>query len=107
MLRLLTQHFGESLIINDLNIFAFPSASVIAKVSVNKLKQCKWGYRSNYLKNAATTIWKEELKADRLKELQIDDVIQLLYKIKGIGKCSAEIVALDSLRKYEVFPLDS
>ena len=37
----------------------------------------------------------------------MNDIIQLLCKIKGIGRYSAEIVALDALRKYDAFPLDS
>jgi len=107
MLQLLTERFGESSIINDLNIFAFPAASVIAKASINKLMECKWGYRSNYLKNAAIAILEEDLRVNRLKEHQMNDIIPLLCKIKGIGRYSAEIVALDALRKYDAFPLDS
>jgi 3-methyladenine DNA glycosylase/8-oxoguanine DNA glycosylase len=107
MLRLLTQRFGQPSIINDLNIFAFPAASEIAKASINELLECKWGYRSKYLKNAANAVLEDDLRVNRLKELHINDVIQLLCKIKGIGKYSAEIVALDALRKYNTFPLDS
>lgn len=107
MLRLLTQRFGQLSLMSDLNIFAFPAASEIAKADINELLECKWGYRSKYLKNAATVLLEEDLRVNGLKELQMNDVIQLLCEIKGIGKYSAEIVALDALRKYDVFPLDS
>jgi 3-methyladenine DNA glycosylase/8-oxoguanine DNA glycosylase len=49
----------------------------------------------------------EDLGVNQLKELQMNDVTLLLCNIKGIGKYSAEIVALDALRKYDAFPLDS
>ena len=107
MLRLLTQRFGQASIINDLNIFAFPAASEIAKADINELLRCKWGYRSNYLKNVATAVLEEGLRVNQLKELQMNDFTQLLCNIKGIGKYSAEIVALDAIRKYDAFPLDS
>jgi N-glycosylase/DNA lyase len=107
MLHLLTQRFGQPSIMNDLNIFAFPAASEIAKADINEILECKWGYRSKYLKNAATVILESDLRVNGLKELQMNDVIQLLCKIKGIDKYSAEIVALDALRKYDAFPLDS
>lgn len=108
MLRLLTERFGiEGPTVAGLNLYAFPSEEIIAEASNDELIGCKWGYRVDRLRTAASVIREKELTIIKMRKYPTEEVKAILCNIKGVGEYSAEIVALDALRKYDVFPLDS
>lgn len=108
MLRLLTERLGsEAPSVDGLRVYAFPSEEVIAEASGEELIRCKWGYRADRLKDAAAVIREGGLTIAKLRVWPMEEVKAVLCGIKGVGEYSAEIVALDALRKYEAFPLDS
>lgn len=108
MLRLLTERLGsEAPSVEGLEVYAFPSEGVVAEASKEELIRCKWGYRAERLKDAAAVIRERGLTVMKLREWPIEEVKAVLCGIKGIGEYSAEVVALDALRRYEAFPLDS
>ncbi len=59
-----------------------------------------------YLKNLATKITSGELNIHHLSDLQDEEVITELVKVKGIGRWTAEMFLIFSLRREDVFPLD-
>ena len=107
MLRRLTERFGEvAPSVGDLKISVFPRRNVVARVDVEDIVGCKWGYRADYLKNAAKAVNEEKISIETLSDLPTPEAKALLVGIKGLGEYSAEVTLLETLRRYDVFPID-
>ena len=59
-----------------------------------------------YIKNLATKIASGELNIHHLPDLQDEEVITELVKVKGIGRWTAEMFLIFCLRREDVIPLD-
>ena len=59
-----------------------------------------------YIKNLATKIVSGELNIHHLPDLQDEEVITELVKVKGIGRWTAEMFLIFCLRREDVIPLD-
>ena len=58
-----------------------------------------------YIKNLATKIVSGELNIHHLPDLQDEEVITELVKVKGIGRWTAEMFLIFCLRREDVIPL--
>ena len=59
-----------------------------------------------YIKNLSTKIISGELNIQVLSDMQDEEVINELVKVKGIGRWTAEMFLIFSLQREDVFPLD-
>ena len=59
-----------------------------------------------YIKNLSTKIISGELNIQVLSDMQDEEVINELVKVKGIGRWTAEMFLIFSLQRKDVFPLD-
>ena len=59
-----------------------------------------------YIKNLAAKIVSGELNIHHLPDLQDEEVITELVKVKGIGRWTAEMFLIFCLRREDVIPLD-
>ena len=59
-----------------------------------------------YIKNLATKIASGELNIHNLPKLQDEEIITELVKVKGIGRWTAEMFLIFSLKRADVIPLD-
>lgn len=58
-----------------------------------------------YLKSLATHIQNNTLQLERLHDLNDTEVLNILTKVKGIGKWSGECFLMFSLKRTDIFPL--
>ena len=102
----LCKKFGRKIELDRQEFFVFPKPEKIANASIKELVSCGIGYRAKFVKEAAVTINKKEIKLEELKKQNYEDVKKTICSIPGVGNKVADCIMLFSLNKLEAFPLD-
>ena len=103
----LCKKFGKKITFQKREFFLFPRPKMLAKATLQDLQECKLGYRSKYVLDAARAIASGEIDFDELKKVNYAESKELLLKLPGIGDKVADCVMLFSLEKLDAFPLDT
>lgn len=87
------------------NLFdQFPSASEIIKLPDEQIRRCGISFpKIKYLKGLSQAIVNKELDLLILETFSDEEVILKLTKIKGIGKWTAEMILISSLKRPDIF----
>lgn len=99
--------YGEY--IDDFNgrqYYSFPSPEKLASLSLEELRNCKMGFRDKYVKAASQAIVSGEINLDNIANLNTTECIEELKNINGIGTKVADCIAMFSMKKSDVFPVD-
>lgn len=68
------------------------------------LRECGLSYRKiDYIKSLASKVLSEEVHFRDIEEMSNEQVIEMLVKIKGIGKWTAEMFLMFTLGREDVF----
>jgi len=86
--------------------YTFPSAEVIAELSLEDLAPLRSGFRAKYILDAAKRVASGEIDFSKIKEMDIDSARAELMKIYGVGEKVADCVLLFGLDFPEAFPKD-
>ena len=62
--------------------------------------------KTNYVKNLANFAITNDISINRIDLLSDNEIIELLTKIKGVGKWSVEMILIFSLLRTDIFPYD-
>ena len=106
MLRKLSVKFGEEMIFDGLDFYAFPTVEKLAFVSDNELRDCGLGYRAKYVTETAGKIHDCKVQLESLKTVPYLEARKTLAELPGVGLKVADCVLLFSLEKMEAFPVD-
>lgn len=88
-------------------LYAFPSAEVLAGVSVETYRVLGLGYRDKYVKESAERVVSESESFWNLRQLDYVHAKAVLIKYSGVGPKVADCILLFSFAKYEAFPIDT
>lgn len=103
MFKLLFKKYSENVLFDRHVISVWFSPKQIMQAELQELKECKLGFRAQYLKAIADSILNEpSLSFDELIKLPFEKAKEELIKLKGIGEYSAEI----ALPHRQRFPID-
>ena len=105
-LEKISRKFGEKVEFENQEFFLFPKPEIIAKASINKIKNCGVGYRAKFIKEAANMMVLKKINFEYLKKCNYLDAKKEICKIPGVGNKVADCILLFSLNKLESFPLD-
>lgn len=86
--------------------YTFPKAEKLAEADVEKIRECKAGFRSPRLKDAAVKFLNEKDVVYNIKNKSYDEGLEYLKTYKGIGNKVANCILLFSMRKFDTFPVD-
>ncbi len=86
--------------------FAFPSADVIAKLTIDDLSVIRSGFRAKYILDAAQKVTSSEIELEELKHTDYDTAREKIMTIKGVGPKVADCVLLYGLEHKNAFPRD-
>lgn len=86
--------------------YSFPTAEKLSAADVEEIQECKAGFRSPRLKEAATRFLEERDIIYNLKNTSYDEGLTYLKTYKGIGDKVANCVLLFSMRQFDTFPVD-
>lgn len=100
------KNFGKKVFFDNNEFFLFPEPKILATASLQEIKDCGTGYRSNFVKIASEMVDSKEIDFDYLKKCDYFKAKELILKVPGIGNKVADCILLFSLDKLEAFPLD-
>lgn len=82
------------------------SPEKILSVTDEQLRGCGISYsKIKYMKGIATAVTNKQIDLEYIKTLSDEDVIAELTKLHGIGRWSAEMLLIFSLRRPDVFSM--
>lgn len=98
----LCEQFGQKL----KNGYAFPTAEVISKLTVDDLAPLRCGFRAKYIIDAAKKVALKEVDLEKIRTMSLEDAEAELTKIYGVGLKVADCTLLFGLGFANAFPKD-
>lgn len=100
------KNFGEKVTFENKEFFLFPKPKILASASIQEIKKCGVGYRSNFIINASEMVYSDKINFEFLKKIQYHEAKEIISQVPGVGDKVADCILLFSLDKLESFPLD-
>lgn len=97
--RLFGTELGEGL-------FSFPTADVVASLTLEQLSPLRSGYRAQYILNAARAVSEGTLDINALHGLSPERILYKVTRIHGVGEKVANCFMLYGLHIMDRFPID-
>ncbi|MCM2465644.1 DNA-3-methyladenine glycosylase family protein [Methanoculleus oceani] len=86
--------------------YAFPEPEALGAVPHADLWDCKLGYRTDYVCQAAAYATGHPDWAERVAALPFEEAREVLMQFKGVGPKAADCVLLFAFGFFEAFPVD-
>jgi len=84
----------------------FPTPAQVSKISDEKIRECGISYpKIKYIKGICRAISDKSLNVKKISTLSDEEVIIELTKLKGVGRWTAEMILIFSLRRPDVFSI--
>lgn len=99
----LCEAFGDNLGNGD---FSFPDAERLAKMTPEELAPLRAGFRAKYIIDAARKVASGEVPLYELNKLPLEEGLDSLMKITGVGPKVASCALLFGCGKKDAFPID-
>ncbi len=103
---LMAERYGKAIDGPFGTTYAFPEPEALAQVSHGDLWDCKLGYRTGYVQEAAAFVAEHQDWAERVAALPFEEARQALMQFKGVGPKVADCVLLFAFGFFEAFPVD-
>ena len=87
-------------------LYLFPQAKTIV-TDIDKLSECKLGYRCSYVTDAVNTIIKDPEFLNKGYAMSDEELLNHLTTIKGVGVKVANCVALFAYNRVGLAPIDT
>ena len=102
----MSKAFGERFEQDGNDFYSFPTAKALFEAGEEKIFALKTGFRAKYIYDAASKIVSGEIDLDSIFDMNLEEAMQTLIKIKGVGPKVACCVLLFGFSKYDAFPID-
>jgi len=103
---LMAERYGRSIDGPSGTAYTFPEPEALAAITHTDLRDCKLGYRTDYVSCAAAFVAEHPDWAERVAALPFEEARQALMHFKGIGPKAADCVLLFAFGFLEAFPVD-
>lgn len=105
-ITLMAERFGDPVDGPFGTVYTFPEPEVLSAVSLGELRECKLGYRAEYVSSTATFATEHPDWAGEIAALQLEDARKALMTLRGVGPKVADCVLLFAFGFFEAFPVD-
>jgi DNA-3-methyladenine glycosylase II len=105
MMNNLFNSYGTRLRFDNKELSAYWSPEDLSKVSEDKLRLLKVGYRAKMIKSVSEAFANREIDERKLREMSTGNAKKELMKLYGVGPATAEIILSGYLRRYDTFDL--
>ncbi|MDH7593036.1 MAG: DNA glycosylase [Methanomicrobiales archaeon] len=105
-IEMICQKMGERLSGPASDYYRFPSPEDLAVTDPAILKECRAGYRGEYIRQAAARISTDGGWEERIHSLSYPEAREELMTLPGVGKKAADCILLFAFGRYEAFPVD-
>lgn len=99
--------YGNKLITPYEELYTFPSPHQLALVSEEELRECKLGYRSPYLVDAAAKVSSGKIPLEDLYTKSDKKVFETLKQISGVGDKVSNCICLFAYGRTKLAPIDT
>jgi len=103
---LMAERYGRPIDGPSGTAYAFPEPETLVEVSCADLWDCKLGYRTDYVREAAAFVAEHPDWAEQVAALPFEEARQTLMRFRGIGPKAADCVLLFAFGFFEAFPVD-
>ncbi|MEG1448240.1 MAG: DNA glycosylase [Oscillospiraceae bacterium] len=103
IIKTMCERYGRPLGNGD---FDFPTAKVLATLSVDEIFELKCGFRAKYISDCAKKVDSGEINIDEILALDTQSAKEKLITIKGVGEKVADCTLLYGFGKMDCFPKD-
>ena len=86
--------------------YSFPEPKALSQLSEVDLSSCALGYRTEYVREAASSVYRGDTDPEKLAKLSDDELFEALTALKGVGKKVANCVMLFGFHRIGAFPVD-
>lgn len=101
----LAQRFGKRIEYQNKTYYTFPSAKKLAHASIDDLRALSFPRRkAEAIIKVAQIQVNGEINFEKLHSLSNEDIMEVLLKIPGIGRWSAEYILARGLGRLDVYP---
>ena len=102
----LVEVYGDCFIFEDKKYYCFPSPDKVTACTIEDLQRLQFSrQKAEYIIGVANLMASGELYKLELIDLELEDLIEHLVKIRGIGQWSAHYVAMKTFRHPNAFPI--
>jgi N-glycosylase/DNA lyase len=102
----LCETYGQMVLDHYGSYYTFPTAEVLAEVSVEAWRKLKVGFRAPYLYDAIQKVVEGVIDFAAIEEMEDNMARDKLMEINGVGQKVADCILLFAFGRVEVFPLD-
>lgn len=102
----MSKAYGEGFEYEGNTYYSFPTASALSQAGEESIFALKTGFRAKYIYDAATKVESGEIDLKAIFDMSLEEAMQTLMKIKGVGPKVASCVLLFGFSKYDAFPID-
>ncbi|MBO4949877.1 MAG: DNA-3-methyladenine glycosylase 2 family protein [Clostridia bacterium] len=103
----MSKAYGEKIECGDgIERYAFPTANSLYEAGTDAIFALKTGFRAKYIYDAASKVAVGEFDLNAIFDMPLDEAMQALMTIKGVGPKVASCVLLFGFSKYDAFPID-
>jgi len=101
----LVRKYGKKILFDGKEYYAFPAPYALANTKVEDLRKLRLSRRkAEYIIELSTKIINGELDLAKINSLQNQEIIDILTKIRGIGKWTAEYAIVRGLGRLDSLP---
>jgi DNA-3-methyladenine glycosylase II len=101
----LINRFGEKVKIGKDVFYEFPSAESLAFAPLERLKECGLSkQKAGYIKEFSRIVAQHDFDPEVIKRAPVKEGIEILTKIRGVGRWTAELVMVTSTDHKDVLP---
>ncbi|EHQ35752.1 DNA-3-methyladenine glycosylase family protein [Methanoplanus limicola] len=98
---------GKEITFEGRKYYSVPRPEIISESGLRILKTCNIGYYATNIFNTAEKIIEDKNWADKVSAMNYEEAVAYLSEFKGVKRSVAEWVLLLSLKRYDIFPVDT
>ncbi len=100
------KRFGRPLRDGELEAFSYPRPDQLAQIPLEKLLECKLGFRAKNLLGTAKMVASGEIDLEALRNLSAEEARGALCELPGVGEKIANCVLLFAYERLDAVPID-
>lgn len=103
IIRTMCERYGNPIGNGD---YDFPTADVLASLTVDEIFELKCGFRAKYISDCAKKVASGEININEIYKMDTPTAKEKLITIKGVGEKVADCALLYGFGKMDCFPKD-
>jgi N-glycosylase/DNA lyase len=100
------KRFGRKLRRDEIEAFSYPLPEQVAEISLEKLLECKLGFRAANLIASAKMVASGKVDLEALRNFSTEDARAALCELPGVGEKIANCVLLFAYDRLDAVPID-